>query len=85
MAKRTPGYEREEAPVKMTMTTQTGAFAVPARVLDDAAGYRDRGTTGLRATAFGSTPVPSASRIASAWTTVDVPTFMAVRHGGAHG
>ena len=66
----------------MTMTLQTGAFAVPALALGVV--DRDR-TSGPSASALGSGLVPTAACTASAWIIADVPTPVPVRYRGAHG
>lgn len=71
--------------MKMTTTTQTGAFAVPTLGRHSVAGYRDRRSAGLVGAVLGSSLVATAARIASAWNTVDVPTPVPIRLVGAHG
>ena len=63
----------------MTMTLQTGAFAVPTRALD-------RGRTSRPgASALVSRLAATDACPASAWIIADVPTPVPVRHRGAHG
>lgn len=78
--------------MKLTMTPQTGAFAVPRPAVALLSGavavgaHRDRRTTGPdHASDLGSTLIRTVARIQSVWTTVDVPTPVPVRHRGAYG
>jgi hypothetical protein len=76
--------------VKLTTTTHTGAFAVPTLGGHAAASHRERRATGpvgvvLPSSFVGSSTVATASRTASAWNTVDVPTPVPIRFVGAHG
>ena len=68
----------------MTTTTQTGGFALPACGAKAAAGYRER-NAGLVGVVLNSSLLATASDIASARNTVDVPTPVPIRLVGAHG
>ena len=72
--------------MKLTMTTQTGAFAAPARALDLVVGQRDRSAAAVGAgSVLGSALAAIAARTASARVIADVPTPVLVRQGAAHG
>ena len=72
--------------MKLTMTTQTGAFAAPGRVLDLIAGMRDRRVVGVDARSIlGSALASIAAPSTSARAIVDAPTPVLVRQGAAHG
>jgi hypothetical protein len=76
-------HEREEAPVKMTTTFQTGGFVLPSCTV---AGPRERRSAGSAvAVAPRSLVTVRGSAATTGSDSVDVPTPVLVRLGGANG